>query len=175
VDIAPDSASSTNVAAYLAVQLSTNSWYVSTAPFLGPNVASNSAYATYTMPFNPAAANWKNLTVTSSGGLIGSLATNNLSGVMIGAGLAFVTTGSGGAFNFQNFLIKGNGVGGVVEGPVTGGNVNLSWVGNPAVKLQSSTNLSSSLNWQDVPNTYGLYSMLVQATGPQKFYRLKSP
>jgi hypothetical protein len=174
VEIAPDSATSTNVAAYLGVQIGTN-WYVSTSAFLGPNAASNSVYTTYTMPFNPAAANWDNLTVTSSGGLIGSTAASNLKGVMTGAGLVFVTVGSGGVFNFQNFIIKGTGVGGIVEGPLSGGNVNLSWVGNPAVKLQSSTNLSNSANWQDVPNTYGLYSLPVSATGPQTFFRLKSP
>lgn len=174
VDIAPNSASSTNVAAYLAVQIGAN-WYMSTTSFLGPNVPSNSVYSTYTMPFNPAAANWNNLTVTSSGGLIGSPAASNLSGVMNGAGLVFVTVGSGGTFNFQNFIIKATGVGGIVEGPLAGGNVNLSWVGNPTVKVQSSTNLNSSLNWQDVPNTYGLYSLPVSVTGPQKFYRLKSP
>jgi hypothetical protein len=174
VDLAPNSASSTNVTAYLAVQLGAN-WYISTTSFLGPNVASNSAYATYTIPFNPTASHWNNLTVTSSGGLIGAPAASNLSGVMNGAGLVFVTVGSGGTFNFQNFIIQGSGVGGIVEGPLAGGNVNLSWVGNPAVKLQSSASLGTGASWLDVPNTYGLYSLPVPATGPQKFFRLKSP
>lgn len=174
--IAPDSASSTNVAAYVAVQLNGANWYVSANPLLGPNVASNSVFSTYTMTFNPAAANWNNLTVTSSGGLIGSAATGNLSGVMTGAGLAFVTVGSGGTFNFDYFQIADLGVvGGINAGPLTGGHLNLSWVGNPAVKLQSSTNLGSSLNWQDVPGTYGLYSLPAPATGPQTFFRLKTP
>ncbi|MGA9777102.1 MAG: hypothetical protein WBS33_02415 [Verrucomicrobiia bacterium] len=174
--IAPNSASSTNVAAYVAVQLNGTNWYVSANALLGPNVASNSVYSTYTMNFNPAAANWNNLTVTSSGGLIGSAAASNLSGVMTGAGLVFVTVGSGGTFNFDYFQIADLGVvGGVNVGPLTGGNLNLSWVGNPSVKLQSSTNLNSSLNWQDVPNTYGLYSLPVSVTGSQKFYRLKTP
>jgi Immunoglobulin I-set domain len=174
--IAPNSASSTNVAAYVAVQLNGTNWYISTTPLLGPNVASNSVFSTYTMTFNPAAANWNNLTVTSSGGLIGSAAAGNLSGVMTGAGLAFVTVGSGGTFNFDYFQIADLGVvGGINAGPLTGGNLNLSWVGNPAVKLQSSTNLSSNLNWQDVPGTYGLYSLPVSATGPRQFFRLKTP
>ncbi|MGH7975079.1 MAG: hypothetical protein ACREC8_00295, partial [Limisphaerales bacterium] len=175
VDIAPNSATASNVTAYLAVQLNGASWYVATSALLGPNAASNSVYSTYTTTFNPAAANWKNLTVTSSGGLIGSSAANNLNGVMTGAGLVFVTTGSGGTFNFANFVITGTGVGGINVGPLTGGNINLSWVGNPAVELQSSTSLSSSLNWQDVPDTYGLYSLPVSVTGPQKFFRLKTP
>ncbi len=174
--LAPNSASSTNVAAYVAVQLNDTNWYVAANALLGPNVASNSVYSTYTMTFNPAAANWKSLTVTSSGGIIGSPAASNLSGVMTGAGLVFVTVGSGGTFNFNNFKISDPGVvGGINVGAPTGGNLNLSWVGNPVVKLQGSTNLSSSLNWQDVPNTYGLYSLPVSATGPQTFFRLKTP
>lgn len=175
VDIAPNSATASNVTAYLAVQLNGTNWYVATSALLGPNAASNSVYSTYTTAFNPAAANWKNLTVTSSGGLIGSPADSNLNGVMTGAGLVFVTTGSGGTFNFANFVITGTGIGGINVGPLTSGNINLSWVGNPAVELQSSTNLSDSLNWQDVPNTYGLYSLPVSVAGPQKFFRLKTP
>ena len=54
------------------------------------------------------------------------------------------------------------------------GNVTLSWVGNPSVKLQSSANLNSSLNWQDVPDTYGFYSLPVSVTGPRQFNWLKN-
>jgi Immunoglobulin I-set domain len=175
VDIAP-SFSSSNVTAYLAVQLNGTNWYVAAKPLPVPTSADSPTFSTYTAAFDPAAANWKNLTVTSSGGIIGSSAASNLRGVMTGAGLAFVTAGSGGTFNFGNFQITDLGVvGGVNAGPLTGGRINLSWVGNPAVKLQSSTNLSSSLYWQDVPDTYGLYSMPVSAAGPQKFFRLKTP
>jgi hypothetical protein len=123
------------------------------------------------MAFNPASANWKNLTVATSGGIIGSTAASQLNGVMTGAGLVFVTVGSGGDFNFDNFQITGTGVGGINVGPLTGGNVNLSWVGNPAVNLQSTTILSPA-NWQDMPNTLGLYSLPVPVTGSQKFFRL---
>ncbi len=84
------------------------------------------------------------------------------------------TVGAGGNFNFDNFIITGSGVGGINVGPLAGGNINLSWVGNPAVKLQSTTSLSPP-NWLDVPNTYGLYSLPASVTGPQKFFRLKSP
>ena len=176
VDIAPNSASSTNVTAYLTVQLNGSNWYVAANPLLGPNVASNSVYSTYTMAFSPAAANWENLAVTpGTGGTIGSTAAGNLKGVMTGAGLVFVTVGTGGNFNFDNFQITDIGVvGGINVGPQAGGNVNLSWVGNPAVKLQSSPGLSAP-NWQDVPNTYGLYSLPVPVSGSQQlFYRLKT-
>jgi len=172
VDIAPNSASASNVTAYLAVQLNGNNWYVATGALLGPNVASNSAYSAYTMAFNPAAANWKNLTVATAGGIFGSPAAGNLSGVMTGAGLVFVTAGTGGTFNFDNFIITGTGVGGINISQPMGGYANLTWVGNPAVNLQSSTNLSSSIYWQDVPNTLGLYSQQVPLNVPVQFFRL---
>lgn len=174
VDIAPNSSSS-NVTAFLAVQLDGTNWYVAAAPLPVPTSVDSPAYATYTMAFNPAAANWNRLTVTSAGGLVAGPATKSLGGVMTGAGLVFVTVGSGGTFDFRNFVITGTGVGGINVGSPTGGNMNLSWVGNPAVKLQSSTSLNGSPNWQDVPGTYGLYSLPVPVTGPQKFFRLTTP
>lgn len=175
VDIAPYT-NSANVTAFLAVQLNGANWYVAASPLPVPTTVDSATYATYTMPFNPAAANWKNLTVTpGTGGTIGSTAASNLKGVMTGAGLVFVTVNTGGTFNFDNFQIADIGVvGGINAGPLTGGNVNLSWVGNPAVKLQSTTSLSVP-NWLDVPNSYGLYSLPVSVTGPQQFYRLKTP
>ena len=169
VDLAP-SGSPTNVAAYLAVQFGAN-WYVSALPFPTPATASGT-YTTYTTNFNAAASNWKNLTVTTSGGIIGSTAPANLKGVMTGAGLVFVTVGSGGDFNFDNFTITGTGLGGITIGSSTGGNENLSWVGNPAVNLQSTTSLNPS-SWTDVPNTLGAYSISAAVGGgPQKFFRL---
>jgi hypothetical protein len=174
VDIAPAFASS-NVTAYVAVQLNNGSWYVSASALPVPTSVDSSTFATYTQVFNPAAANWKNLTVTGSGGIIGSPAAGNVKGVMIGAGLVFVTVRTGGAFDFSNFVITGNGVGGINMGSVAGGSANLTWVGNPAVKLQSNTNIINSASWQDVPNTYGLYSLPVTTTGPHQFYRLKTP
>jgi hypothetical protein len=171
VDIAP-SYQSSNVTAYLAVQLNNNSWYVTASPLPVPTSVDSSTFSTYTKAFSPAAANWKNLTVTSSGGLIGSAATGNLKGVMTGAGLVFVTVGTGGTFEFANFEITGTGPGPINAGPLSGGVTTLTWVGNPAVELQSSTNLDSALNWQDVPDTYGLYSLPVTTTGHQRFFRL---
>ncbi|HXB59392.1 MAG TPA: hypothetical protein VNU95_07495, partial [Candidatus Acidoferrales bacterium] len=90
VDIAPQFASS-NVTAYLAVQLNNANWYVAASALPVPTSSDSSTFATYSTTLNLAAANWKNLTVTSSGGLIGSTATSNLKGVMTGAGLVFVT------------------------------------------------------------------------------------
>ena len=136
---------------------------------------SNATFTTYSLPFNPAAANWNNLTVIQLGGIIGSPAANNLKGVMTGAGLVFVTVGTGGNFNFDNFIITGSGVGGINVGPLAGGNINLSWVGNPSVELQSTTSLNPA-NWQNVvPSTLGLYSFPAPVAGPQEFFRLKTP
>lgn len=172
VDIAPASQSS-NVTAYLAVQLSNGSWYVSATALPVPTSVDSSTFSTYTTAFNPAAANWKNLTVTSAGGLIGAPAASNLKGVMIGAGLVFVTQGTGGTFDFANFGITGTGPGDINMGPESGNSTTLTWVGNPAVEVQSSTNLLTG--WQNVPNTYGLYSLPVTTTGHQQFFRLKTP
>jgi hypothetical protein len=168
VDLAPSFAP-TNVTAYLAVEFG-SSWYVSATAFPVPTGTTTSTLATYTKTFSPVAANWKNLTVTSSGGIVGSAAASNLTGVMTGAGVVFVNTGSG-TMNFDNFVITGTGVGGINLGALSGGNVNLTWVGNPAVNLQSSTSLTVP-NWADVPNTAGHFSLPVSVTGPEKYYRL---
>ena len=174
VDIAPSSSAS-NVTAYLAVQLNGASWYVAASPLPVPTATDDPTFTTYNTVFNPAAANWNNLTIIpGTGGTIGSTAAVNLKGVMTGVGLVFVTVGNGGTFNFDNLLITGSGVGGINVGPLAGGSINLSWVGNPAVELQSTTSLSVP-NWLDVPNSYGLYSLPVSVTGPPKFFRLKSP
>jgi hypothetical protein len=170
VDIAPSSSSS-NVTAFLAVEMNSNTWYVAASPLPVPTATDSGTYANYPTTFNPAASGWKNLTVTSSGGIVGSAASSKLTGLITGAGVAFVTVGSGGDFNFRNFTITGTGLGGINVGPLSGTNVNLSWVGNPAVNLQSSTSLTVP-NWTDVPNTLGLYGQSVPANVPQKYYRL---
>lgn len=173
VDLAP-SFSSSNVTAYAAVQLNGGSWYVASTALPVPTSSDSPNYATYTMPFNSSAANWKHLTINATSATIGSVASSNLQGAMTGFGLVCVTVGSGGTFNFDNILITGSGVGSLNVGPLAGGALNLSWVGNPAVNLQSNTNLNTS-NWIDVPGTLGLYSFPVSVTGPQKFFRLKGP
>jgi hypothetical protein len=139
-----------------------------------PTGTDSPAYVTYPMAFDSAAANWKNLTISANNATIGSAAASNLQGVMTGLGLVFVTVGSGGTFNFDNVLVNGSGVGGINVGPLSGGTLNLSWVGNPAMNLQSNTNSNTS-NWIDVPGTLGLYSYPVPVTDPQKFFRLKEP
>ncbi len=171
-DLAP-TFSSSNVTAFVVVQLSGTNWYISASPLPVPTTSDSGTYATYSLAFNPAAASWKTLTVTGNGGLAGPAPTSNLRGIMTGAGLAFVTIGSGGNFNFDNFVITGTGVGGINASSAAGGKFTLSWVGNPAVNLQSSTNLlNGTPGWQDVPNTLGLYSLPVSAGGSQNFFRV---
>jgi hypothetical protein len=171
VDIAPSFAAA-NVTAYIAVQVN-GIWYV-TANALPVPTTDSGTFVTYNTPFNAAAANWRNLTITSSGATIGSAITSNLSGIMTGAGLVFVTINTGGTHNFDNLVITGTGVGGINVGPTPGGGFNITWVGNPAVNLQSATNLVSP-DWQDVPNSAGLYSFPIQPTGPQNYFRLEGP
>jgi hypothetical protein len=170
VDIAP-SFSSSNVTAYLAVQLNGANWYVTASALPVPTSSDSTTFTTYNTPFNAAAANWKNLTVTGSGAIIGAAASSNLHGVMSAAGLVFVYIGTGGDFDFDNFIITGSGLGGINVGKSSGGTNTLTWVGNPAINLMSTTDLGHP-TWTDVPNTLGLYSFPVQLNGPQKFYRL---
>ncbi len=167
VDIAPNF-NAANMTAYFAVQFGAN-WYVSATALPVPGTTS-STFATYSQVFNPAAAGWKNLTVTGAGAIVGATASANLSGVMTGAGVVFVNTGSG-TFNFDNFAINATGLGGINVGALSGGNENLTWVGNPAVNLQSTTSLTTP-SWTDVPNTLGAYSISAAVSGPQKYFRL---
>ena len=169
-DISPGFAAS-NVTAFVVVQLNGTNWYIAANPLPVPTAASG-PYATYSMAFNPTAANWKTLTVTGNGGLAGAAPSSDLKGVMTGAGLAFVTVSSGGTFNFDNFVVTGTGVGGVNASSANGNKFTVSWVGNPAVNLQSSTNLLNTNSWVDVPNTLGSYSLPVSAGGPQNFFRV---
>jgi hypothetical protein len=169
VSIAP-SFNSANVTAYFVAQINSSAWYIAANPIPVP-VGDTSTFSPYTMAFNPAKANWNNVTITASGALIGATAASNLSGVMTGAGLVFVFTGAGGTFNFEDFAITGSGLGDINLGALSAGSRSLSWVGNPSVNLQSATSLSST-NWQDVPKTLGLYSWPITLTATQKYFRL---
>jgi Concanavalin A-like lectin/glucanases superfamily/Immunoglobulin domain len=55
---------------------------------------------------------------------------------------------------------------------VSGGNVNIGWVGSPTVKLQEATSLNPA-NWTDVPGTLGASSAIVpMSSSTQAFFRL---
>lgn len=91
-----------NITAYFAVQMSGGNWYVSSTPI--PVNTSSTTYTAYGQTFSPLAANWNNLTLTSTGASIGSTASADLTGNIVGAGVVSVFTGSGN-FNLDNFLV----------------------------------------------------------------------
>jgi hypothetical protein len=174
VDIAP-SLSPTNVTAAIAVQMDGGSWYVSASDLPVDTSIETTAFSTYTQAFTPNAANWKYLTlVAGSGAIIWGPASADLSGTITGSGLVFTHTGSGGTFNFDNFQITGTGIGGITVGALSGNTIPLSWIGNPAVRLQSCTNLNTvgTNVWSDVPNTAGASAAMVTNTAPRMFFRL---
>jgi hypothetical protein len=172
VDIAP-SVSPANVTAAIAVQMNGGQWYVSSTNLPVDTSIETTAFSPYTQTFTPNAAGWKNLTlVAGSGATIGGTASANLSGTIAGAGLVFTHTGSGGTFNFDNFQIAGTGIGGITVGAVSGNMISLSWIGNPAVHLQSATDLNPPVSWSDVPNTAGASTATVTHTAPRMFFRL---
>jgi hypothetical protein len=171
VDIAPAFASS-NVTAYLAVQMKGSQWYVSSTSLPVNTSADSATYSTYSQTFDPHAINWDNLTLTGTGAIIGSAASANLSGSITGAGLVFVHTGTGGTFDFNNFLVTGTGIGGVTVNSVSSGNINVSWVGAPNVSLQSATNLNPRVVWTTLPATTGQNSASLPLSGTKMFFRL---
>src|ERR1035437_5024587 len=178
VDLAP-SDSPANVTEYFAVQMNGGSWFVSTTAIPVPGVATN-VFTTYTQSFNPAASNWKTLTLNGTSATIGGVASGNLSGSITGVGLVSSFSGTG-TINFDNFLVTTTtGVsapGGIIISSVAnnGKYITFSWIGSANIHLQSTTNLVSPVIWQDVPNTTGQSTVTVTNTVPQKFYRLIWP
>lgn len=97
---------------YLAVQMNGGQWYASVAEI----TQATSSTATQTMAFDPTASSWNELTVSGTGGtnsasvpLIGSAATNNLSGYITGAGLVLAATTDSAYVHYDNFKITGEG------------------------------------------------------------------
>jgi len=147
-------------------------WYVSSTSLPVNTSADSATYSTYSQTFDPHAINWDNLTLTGTGAIIGSAASANLSGSITGAGLVFVHTGTGGTFDFNNFLVTGTGIGGVTVNSVSSGNINVSWVGAPNVSLQSATNLNPRVVWTTLPATTGQNSASLPLSGTKMFFRL---
>ena len=164
-----------NVTARFAVQMNGGSWFVSTN--ILPVPASAGPFATYSIVFNPAAAQWDSLTVsgtgTGIGAVIGSVIPTNLAGNITGAGLVFVHTGAGGTLNFDNFSITAASAGKLAVGTVSNGMVLLSWPGALNVRLQSTTNLSAGA-WNDIPATAGQTSAMTPVSATSTFFRLSA-
>ena len=136
----------------------------------------------YSQTFDPAAVNWKNVTL-GNGNVsvtIGGTPSGPLNGTIDAAGLLFQFYGGGGTINFNGFAIQANGVsgdnliGGINVSAVSNGSATLSWVGNPQVHLQTTPQLKPTA-WTDVPNTVGAHSLIISTTGAKQFFRLVGP
>jgi hypothetical protein len=181
--MAEGNSSYTNVSASFAVEEG-GQWYVMTTPVepaymtTPPATPLTSAYTALSpQTYSPLASQWKTVTLVGTAGvIIGGTPAQNLSGPITAAGLLFQHFGtSGGDINYNSFTIQANGpgnlVGGVNISPVASRTATLTWIGNPAVNLQSTTSLNPP-NWQDVPNTLGQHSWPASATGAQTYYQL---
>jgi hypothetical protein len=179
--IALGNPSYTSVSVSIAVRIA-GQWYVNATPLVPTN---SSLTGTYTVigpqTYDPTAANWQLVTfVGAQGVVIGGTPPQNLKGPITAAGLLFRHYGTaGGSINYNSLTIQATGVtgdnliGGLNIGPAINGQVTLTWVGNPAVKLQSTGSLSPT-SWTDVPNTAGAHSYTVTPSGV-KFYRITGP
>jgi hypothetical protein len=101
---------STSQSGFICVQLNFGSWYVSTN---GMQATGGSAFVTNSTKFNPAMSAWKQLTVSGTGSdsvnlvpVVGSAATNDLTGYITGVGLV-VTHIGGTTLQFDNYTVLG--------------------------------------------------------------------
>ncbi len=175
----------TNVTVAFAIEQG-GQWYAATAnPLLTasytPAIAlltpggTAANYTSFSQIYTNTASLWQTLTFTNSAGvLLGGTPAHNLGGPITAAGLLFEYFGGGGSVNFNSFNIQasgaGNLIGGVNIGPVTNGTVTLTWIGNPAVTLQTAGSVTSP--FADILSTVGQHSYTVNATGLQQYYRL---
>lgn len=98
---------------FWAVQIGgpTGNWYVSATPMTNNGAANNVLWNLNTLVFNPAAANWNNLSVGSSIS-VGGPASAPLNGVISGIGIVHVWAASfsGGpgspGYNYENLVIS---------------------------------------------------------------------
>ncbi|HEY3761843.1 MAG TPA: glycosyl hydrolase 53 family protein [Verrucomicrobiae bacterium] len=161
-----------NVTARFAVQMNGGSWYASTSVL--PVPGSVGGFATYSNVFNPVASQWDSLNVSGNGtahnASIGSQISTNLAGNITGAGLVFVHSGSGGTFNFDNFVITAANVGNPAINSTTNGAVMISWPGALNANLQSTTNLGGA--WNNAYLNAGQTAAAAPVTAQPTFYRL---
>jgi arabinogalactan endo-1,4-beta-galactosidase len=164
-----------NVTARFAVQMNGGSWFVSTNTLPVPGTVG--PFATYSNVFHPTASQWDSLSVsgngTGSSATIGPVVSSDLTGNITGAGLVFTHTGTGGTFNFDNFLITAANVGNLAVGSISNGMVSLSWPAALNVRLQNSTNLSAGA-WNAFPVTAGQGSAMMPMNTTSTFFRLSA-
>ena len=164
-----------NVTARFAVQMNGGSWFVSANTL--PVPATVGPFATYASAFNPAASQWDSLSVSGNGtgtsAIIGPAVSSNLTGSITGAGLVFTHTGTGGTFNFDNFLITATNTGNLAVSSISNGMVSLSWPAALNVCLQSTTNLYGTA-WNSFPGTAGQGSAMMSMNTTPTFFRLSA-
>jgi arabinogalactan endo-1,4-beta-galactosidase len=162
-----------NVSARFAVQMNGSNWFVTTVNLPVPGTAG--PFATYSMSFNPTAAQWRVLSVSGNGtgtsATIGSTPASDLSGSITGAGMVFTHTASGGTFNFDNFLITATGLSNLGIHSNSNGTATLSWPGALNVCLRSGSNLDG-FDWTNDLRTAGQSSSSVPMNVSTTFYRL---
>jgi len=162
-----------NVTARFAIQMNGATWFVS-ANIL-PVPSSPGPFATYSSAFNPAAASWDSLSVSGNGSgthaTIGGGISTNLGGMITGAGLVFVHTGSGGTFNFDNFTLTATNLGNLVINSISNGTVAISWPGALNICVQSTTNVNGS-PWNNNSLTAGQSLATEPLNASATFYRL---
>jgi len=190
----------TNVSASFAIE-EDGQWYAMATPFFAasftPAVVLSSTATSYTpfgpQTYSPVASQWLTLTfgpnnvASPTNVVVGGNPAKNLSGPITAAGILFQHGTSGGDLNWNFYQINatsgtggpGTGIGGLnigVGAPngVTGVSnaVTLTWVGNPSVSLQSSTDL---IHWTNVTNTSGNHTLTISATNTDEFYRVTGP
>jgi len=163
-----------NVSALFAVQMNGANWFVSTNHLPVPTTIGS--FATYSNVFNPAASQWDSLTVSGngagSGAVIGAGAAGNLTGNITGAGLVFIHSGSGGTFNFDNFMISAASVSNLAVGSISNGQVTLSWPAAMNVELLSTTNLQGQ--WTSSPQTAGQNAVTLPMNSTASFFELSA-
>jgi hypothetical protein len=171
VDVASDWQPA-NTHMYWAVQMNGSQWYVTASEI---DQATGGGLSPRTLAVDTNAYAWNQLTVSSTGGtntasvpLVGSAATNDLTGYVTGIG--FVTSSTGSSFvTFDNLTITGEGftvLPGLSIAP-SGSNVSLTWGYGTLVE---STNANGP--WTPV---IGTSPLMVSPTGGSHFYGLQLP
>jgi hypothetical protein len=187
---ASGNANYTNVTASFAVRID-GKWYVYATPVIPYNAVGllTGAYAPFSQTPSFAAGQWLNVTLAGTQGvIIGAPTVQPLTGAITAAGILFTHTfvvtvppNFGGSMNWNAFAIQALGVsgdnliGGINIGSVTNGQATLTWVGNPAVSVETTTSLTPPIVWTPVPNTLTNHTATVNLTGQERYYRLVGP
>jgi len=98
-----DPTASTAGSIYFAVEMAGGKWYASSSALqLAANPRTTNVYG---LQFDPSAQQWNNITISPSAVTIGSQASANLTGNIIGAGLVFSFTGTSNQYFVTSFAM----------------------------------------------------------------------